>query len=82
MTWQKIETYVHPDSGIAYAHHVLIACEGGLVGEAYFNPKTEGGEWWWAGTMDGEYADSPIYSKVTHWMPLPAPPGSDPQETP
>lgn len=56
--------------------NVLIALDCDLVGEAYFNPKAQGGTWWWSGTMDGEYADSPIHSTVTHWMPLPDPPSA------
>lgn len=77
MDWQPIETYEHGDRG-DLGGNVLIAIEGGLVGEAYFNPKSGVGTWWWSGTHDGEYADSPIYSPVTHWMPLPDPPQVQP----
>lgn len=69
--WQPIATYDHGD-GADIGENVLVALDGGLVGEAYFNPKASCGTWWWSGTREG--LDTPIYSLVTHWQPLPAPP--------
>lgn len=45
---------------------VLIATRSGCVGEGYL----EDGTWWW---ISGVKA----YVGVTHWMPLPSPPGEE-----
>lgn len=49
-----------------------------IVGEAYFDPEHDDGDWWWAGTGYGDYHGGPIseinHHMPTHWHPLPAPP--------
>jgi len=52
--------------------------DGYIVGEAYFDPETAGGDWWWAGTGWGDHHGGPIsevnYHLPAHWQHLPAPP--------
>lgn len=45
---------------------VLIATRSGGVGEGCL----EDGTWWWISEVK-------VYVEVTHWMPLPSPPGEE-----
>ncbi len=65
--WRKIET-----APMGLANRVIVAVpteiSGEFVtGEAYFDPNN--GEWWWAGTLNGEWGDAPI-SDINHGPPM------------
>lgn len=80
--WQDIATA--PKDG----SRVLIAVrlynqepdEPAVVGEAYF--RTDSNDfyvgWWWANSDPGDYSASAIEGEPSVWMPLPAPPESQP----
>jgi len=64
------------EMGVVVAAH---ASDGAppIVGEAFYNPASNGGEWWWANTSDGEYHACSIdetYGPPFAWQPLPDPP--------
>lgn len=61
--WQDIATA--PRDGT----DVIIATEGGVVGEARWVDEKhgDGGTWWWA-------AAEPIYGDAAAWQPMPSPP--------
>lgn len=69
MEWQPIDT--GPKDGTS----VIVASEGGFVGEAKYWAKywENYGNWWWANCHPTDSYDGEImYAR--HWMPLPEPP--------
>lgn len=80
--WLPISQFDGWPTGASNPVFVAVTAEGHepVVGEAYWDPEAYGGTWWWAGTYESAYHDSPIaemqHGAVTHFQPMPAPPSS------
>ena len=85
MGWQPIKTAPLDKTAVIIAVPTKDR-DDHIVGEAYFDPECfEGGDWWWAGTANGDYASSPISDCNHHmpefWQPMPAPPAMSSTQT-
>lgn len=75
--WQPIETAPKDGSSVLLA----VATDDGraVAGEGWYrdNDDSDMG-WWWANESPGDYYAEAIEPRwrITHWMPLPAPPES------
>lgn len=78
--WKDIATA--PKDGTSVIVAVPVEWNPGwCIGEAHYRPEVlgDGEGWWWANTTPGEYTATSLaewHRDPTHWMPLPAPPGS------